>query len=52
MVGREDIKSISKMMIPAYVLPLLNILVTLMFIKTFSQILGGDIEIPGVPKVL
>ena len=52
MVGREDIKSISKMMIPAYILPLLNILITLMFIKTFSQILGGDIEIPGVPKVL
>jgi hypothetical protein len=51
MVGRSEIKNAASFVIPLYVLPLLNILVTLMFIKTFSQILGGDIEIPGLQKV-
>jgi hypothetical protein len=51
-VGPEDVKNVSKFMIPAFVLPLMNILVTLMFIKTVSAMLGGDIEIPGLSKVL
>ncbi|MFH2106245.1 MAG: hypothetical protein ABII22_03215 [Candidatus Micrarchaeota archaeon] len=51
-VGPEDVKNVSKFMIPAFVLPLMNILVTLMFIKTMSAMLGGDIEIPGLSKVL
>ncbi|HLD59458.1 MAG TPA: hypothetical protein VI912_00565 [Candidatus Bilamarchaeaceae archaeon] len=50
-IGREDIKSVSKFAIPAYILPLLNIVVTVMFIKTFSTMLGGDVEIPGLSKV-
>jgi hypothetical protein len=51
MYGTEDIKSISGFILPAYILPLFNILVTIMFIKTFSPLLGGDIEIPGLSKV-
>jgi hypothetical protein len=38
-------------MLPAYVLPLFNIVATLVFIKGLSTILGGDIEIPGISKV-
>ena len=45
MVGRPEIVSVSALMFPAYVLPLLDILVVLMFIRSFSSILGGDIEI-------
>ncbi|MDD5022866.1 MAG: hypothetical protein PHU63_01730 [Candidatus ainarchaeum sp.] len=51
MYGKEDIKSVSGFMLPAYLLPLFNILVTVMFIRTFSPLLGGDIEIPGLSKV-
>jgi len=52
MVGRTEIKNISAMMLPAFILPLLNIAVTIMFIKTLSPMLGGDIEIPGMPKII
>lgn len=51
MVGRSEIKNAASFVVPLYILPLLNILVTIMFIKTLSQILGGDIEIPGLQKV-
>lgn len=52
MVGRPEIISAATLVIPAYVLPLLDILVVLMFIRSFSTILGGDIEIPGLAKIL
>ncbi len=52
MFGREETKAVSALIIPAYILPLLNIVVTLMFIRTFSPIFGGDIEIPGVSKLI
>ncbi|MFA5076830.1 MAG: hypothetical protein WC488_00160 [Candidatus Micrarchaeia archaeon] len=52
MFGREDIKNVSRMLLPAYLLPLINIAVTLMFIRGFSPIFGGDFEIPGYAKVL
>jgi|GEM_PF-1957057 len=51
LVGKQDIKDLSKLMLPAYVLPLFNIVATLIFIKGLSKILGGDIEIPGIAKV-
>ena len=51
LVGKEDIKSLSKMMLPVYVLPLFNMVATFIFIKGLSGILGGDIEIPGLSKV-
>ena len=52
MIGPEDIKSVASLLLPAYVLPLLNIVVTLMFIRSFSNMLGGDIEIPGLAKII
>lgn len=52
MYGREDIKNVSKFLLPAYLLPLMNIVVTLMFIRGFSPIFGGDIDLPGYAKVL
>jgi hypothetical protein len=52
MVGKEEIKAVSALMLPAYVLPILNILVTLIFIRSFSQIIGGDMDIPGLMKIL
>ncbi|MBU0532507.1 hypothetical protein KKB44_03365 [Candidatus Micrarchaeota archaeon] len=51
LVGKTDIQDLSKMMLPAYVLPLFNIVATLVFIKELSRILSGDIEIPGISKV-
>jgi|GEM_PF-6877893 len=52
MVGRPEIKSVAALMLPAYILPLLDILVTLMFIRSFSAMLGGDIEIPGLTRII
>jgi hypothetical protein len=51
LAGTEEIKNVSKLMLPAYALPLFNIVATLVFIKGLSTILGGDIEIPGISKV-
>jgi len=51
MYGRPEMKNVASLMLPGYLLPLLNILVTVMFIETFSPMLGGDIEIPGLSKV-
>lgn len=52
MVGRDEIKVASTLILPGYILPILNIVVTLMFIRSFSQIFGGDVEIPGLVKIL
>ncbi|MDD5171783.1 MAG: hypothetical protein PHF60_01985 [Candidatus ainarchaeum sp.] len=51
LVGLGPVQDISKLMIPAYLLPLFNIVATIVFIKGLSDILGGDIEIPGLSKV-
>jgi hypothetical protein len=51
LVGREEIKNVAKLIVPAYLLPLFNIVATLIFIKGLSGMLGGDIDIPGVSKV-
>lgn len=51
LVGPTEVQNVSKLMLPAYVLPLLNIAATLIFIKGLSTILGGDIDIPGISKV-
>ncbi len=52
MFGSEGIKDVSSLMLPAYLLPLLNMVVTIIFIRTVSPMLGGDIEIPGLAHVL
>ncbi len=51
LVGKPEIQNVAKLMIPAYLLPLFNIVATLVFIKGLSGMLGGDIEIPGLAKV-
>ena len=51
LVGMPEIKNVSKLMIPGYLLPLFNIVVTLIFIKSLSAMIGGDIEIPGISKL-
>ncbi len=51
LVGRQEIQSVSKFMGPAYLLPLLNIAATLIVIKSLSEMLGGDVEIPGISKI-
>ncbi len=51
LVGRSEIQNVAKLIIPAYLLPLFNIVATLIFIKGLSGILGGDIDIPGMSKV-
>ncbi|MDO8554452.1 MAG: hypothetical protein Q7S22_06605 [Candidatus Micrarchaeota archaeon] len=52
MIGPSEIKDAASLMLPSYILPLLNITVTLMFIRSLSNMLGGDIEIPGVSKII
>lgn len=51
LVGVPEIQQLSKLMVPGYVLPLFNIVATLVFIKGLSGFLGGDIEIPGLSKI-
>jgi hypothetical protein len=51
LVGKPEVQNVAKLLVPVYVLPLFNIVATLVFIKGLSQILGGDIEIPGITKV-
>ena len=51
-VGPSILTNVSKLLVPVYLLPLFNILVTVMFIRSFSKFLGGDIEIPGLAKVI
>lgn len=51
MVGTSEVRELSKLLIPAYLLPLFNITATLIFIRGFSAMIGGDIEIPGLSKV-
>ncbi|MBI5698020.1 MAG: hypothetical protein HZC29_05980 [Thaumarchaeota archaeon] len=52
MFGRSEVKTAASLILPGYILPILNIVVTVMFIRTFSSILGGDMEIPGLSKIL
>ncbi|MCK4319593.1 hypothetical protein KAW38_03420 [Candidatus Micrarchaeota archaeon] len=51
-VGPSDIKSVSKLMIPAYILPIFNLVITFMFIQTLSPLIGGDVNIPGLMRAI
>ncbi|MEM3060443.1 MAG: hypothetical protein QXF67_02830 [Candidatus Anstonellales archaeon] len=48
----SDTKNVGVLAIPAYVLPLFNIVVLIAFIRVFSQTFGGDIELPGISRFL
>jgi hypothetical protein len=45
-------KSIGVLYVPAVVLPLFCIVVVIAFIRILSPILGGDIEIPGLGRII
>lgn len=51
MYGDDKIKGVAALILPAYLLLILDVTITLMFIKTFSPILGGDIDLPGLSKI-
>lgn len=50
--GKEDVKGIGVLMLPALVLPLFGIVIVLSFIHVLSPILGGDMEIPGIGRII
>ena len=50
--GRVDVKNVGTLMIPALVMPLFCIVIVVSFIRVFSPILGGDIEIPGLSRII
>ena len=50
--GASDVKGVGTLMVPALVLPLFCIVIVIAFIRVFSPILGGDIEIPGLGKII
>ncbi len=50
--GPGATKEITKLVVPAIVLPLLNLVITFMFIRTLSPILGGDVDIPGMTGLI
>ena len=52
MQGPTDVIAVSKLMVPAYVLPFFCLAVTLMFIMTLSPMLGGDMDIPGMMRMM
>jgi hypothetical protein len=51
LVGREEIKNVSRLFVPGYLLPLFNIAATIIVIRALAGMLGGDIEIPGISKI-
>ena len=48
----EWARSIGILYIPAVVLPLFCIVIVIAFVRIFSPILGGDIEIPGIGRII
>ncbi len=48
----SDIKNVGILAIPSYVLPLFNIVILIAFIRVLSQVLGGDIELPGISRII
>jgi len=50
--GSSDIKAAGVLLIPGLVLPLFGIVIVLLSIRTLSPIFGGDIDIPGIGRIL
>lgn len=50
--GDTDTKNLGVLAIPALVLPLFIIVMLVAFIRVLSPVLGGDIEIPGITKLI
>ena len=49
---RTEWRNIGSVGVPAIVLPILGVITTLAFIRSLSPVLGGDIEIPGLMKLI
>jgi hypothetical protein len=50
--GELDAKNVGVLLVPALVLPLFCIVIVISFIRVFSPVLGGDIEIPGLSRII
>jgi hypothetical protein len=50
--GEPDVKNVGNLMVPGLVLPLFCIVIVVAFIRVFSPVLGGDIEIPGLGRII
>ena len=50
--GASDVRNVGILMIPALVLPLFCLVIVIAFIRIFSPTLGGDIEIPGLGRII
>ncbi len=48
--GPAEMKSISALAVPALILPLLNLVITFMFIRTVAPMIGGGIDISGMMR--
>lgn len=47
-----EMDSVTSITFPALILPMLNLVITLIAIRTLSPILGGDIDIPGMMRMI
>lgn len=50
--GPAQMKSITKLVVPAIVLPMFNLVITFIFIRTLSPMLGGDVDLPGMMEMM
>ncbi len=50
--GYQDVKNVAVLFVPAFILPILIVIILLSFIVVLSKSLGGDYEIPGISKYL
>lgn len=50
--GQEDIKNIGVLFLPAFILPIVIVILVLSFVSILSKSLGGEYEIPGITKFL
>jgi len=50
--GNVEMKNAGTFMVPGLVLPLFSIVIVISFIRVFSPMLGGDIEIPGLGRII
>jgi hypothetical protein len=50
--GQLDVKNVGTLMVPALVMPLFCLVIVIAFIRVFSPVLGGDMEIPGLGRII
>ncbi|MFA5105837.1 MAG: hypothetical protein WC506_02655 [Candidatus Micrarchaeia archaeon] len=50
--SNSEFENVGALAFPAYVLPLFNIVILVAFVRVLSPMLGGDVEIPGLSKII